>query len=106
MYGLGGTEGARDYNFLCEKGNEKHQVRPGFFVHHRTVSAVKRVASVSDRVSYIVLSGRWCNIILNVHAPSEKSNDSKDSSIQFYMYHVLWTNEMCKVFFTKTNLYT
>jgi len=35
----------------------------------------------SDRTSYIVLRGRWCNIIvLNVHAPSEeKSDDSKDS---------------------------
>jgi len=30
---------------------------------------------------YIVLRGRWCNIIiLNVHAPSEeKSDDAKDS---------------------------
>ena len=30
---------------------------------------------------YIVLRGRWCNIIvLNVHAPSEdESDDSKDS---------------------------
>ena len=52
----------------------------GFFVHHRIVSAVT-VEFVSDRVSYIVLRGRWCNIIvLNVHAPSEdKSDDSKDS---------------------------
>ena len=51
------------------------------FVHHRIVSAVKRVEFVSDRLSYIVLRGRWCNIIfLNVHAPSEeKSDDSKDS---------------------------
>ena len=32
-------------------------------------------------MSYIVLRGRWCNIIvLNVHAPSEeKSDGSKDS---------------------------
>jgi len=30
-------------------------------------------------VSYIVLRGRWCNIVLNVHAPSqEESDDSKD----------------------------
>jgi hypothetical protein len=35
---------------------------------------------VSDKVSYIVLRGRWCNtIFLNVHAPSDdKSDDSKD----------------------------
>ena len=41
----------------------------------------KRVEFVSDRVSYIVLRGRWCNIIfLNVRATSEeKSDDSKDS---------------------------
>jgi hypothetical protein len=45
------------------------------------VSAVKRVQFVSDRVSYIVLRRRWCNIIvLNVHATSEdNSDDSKDS---------------------------
>ena len=43
-----------------------------FFVHQRTASSVKRGEFVSDRMSYIVLRGRWCNIIvLNVHAPSE-----------------------------------
>jgi len=43
------------------------------------LSAVKTEDFVSDRMSYIVLRGRWCNIIvLNVHAPSkEKSDDSK-----------------------------
>ena len=50
------------------------------FVRHRIVLAVKRLEFVSDRMSYIVLRGRWCNIIvLNVHASSEeKSDDSKD----------------------------
>jgi len=52
-----------------------------FFLHRRIVSAVKRVEFVSDRSSYIVLRGRWHNIIVvNVHAPSEeKSDESKDS---------------------------
>ena len=50
-----------------------------FFVQHTIVSAVKRVEFVSDGLSYIVLRGRWCNIIvLNLHATSEeKSNDPK-----------------------------
>ena len=56
----------------------------GHFVHNRIVSAVERVQFVSDRMSYIVPRGRWCNIIvLNVHAPcEEKSNDSKDSFLR------------------------
>jgi hypothetical protein len=44
------------------------------------MSAVKRVEFVSDRMSYTILRGRWCDIIvLNVHAPTEdKSDDVKD----------------------------
>ena len=46
-----------------------------FFVHQRIASAVKRVEFVSDRVSYIVLRGRWSNIIvLNVRATSEEKS--------------------------------
>jgi len=53
----------------------------GYFVHHRIVSAVKRVGFVSDRMSYIVLRGCWfISIVMRVHPPSEeKSDDSKDS---------------------------
>jgi hypothetical protein len=50
-------------------------------VHKRIISAVKRVESVSDRMSYITLRGRWCHIIgLNVHVPTEdKADDVKGS---------------------------
>jgi hypothetical protein len=35
-----------------------------------------RLEFVSDRMSYMILRGRWCNIIvLNVHAPTEDKID-------------------------------
>jgi hypothetical protein len=40
-----------------------------FIVHNRIISAVKSVEFLSDRMSYTVLRGRWCDIIvLKVHA--------------------------------------
>jgi hypothetical protein len=49
-------------------------------VHKRIISAVRKVDFVSDRMSYILLRGHWCNIIVNVHAPCEDTNDDiKDS---------------------------
>jgi hypothetical protein len=56
------------YIFFYGKGNQNHELGTGYFVHKRTVSAVKRVEFVSDRMSYIKLRGCWCDIIvLNVH---------------------------------------
>ena len=80
---LSGTRGyctSRRLYFILWKRKQK-SIGNRYFVHHRIVSAVKRVECVSGRVSYIVLRGRCYNIIvLNVHAPSEeKSDDSKDS---------------------------
>ncbi|PNF20264.1 hypothetical protein B7P43_G15395 [Cryptotermes secundus] len=76
----GGIAPAGDHTFLYGKGHENHELDTGFFVHKRIVSAVKRVEFVSDRISYIKLKGRWCDIIvMNVHAPTEeKIDDIKD----------------------------
>jgi hypothetical protein len=75
------------------------KIRGYIFFVHRTVSEVKRVKFVSDRMPYTVQRGRWFNIIvLNIHATNEKkSNVTKDSSceevqvqVQVYVskYHV------------------
>jgi hypothetical protein len=45
----GGTERAEDYTFFYGTG---------FFAHKRIISAVRRVEFVSDRMSYIIPSGR------------------------------------------------
>jgi hypothetical protein len=52
-----------------------------FFVHKRIISVVKRVQFTGDKMSYIIVRGLWCHIIvLNGHAPIEdKTNDVKDS---------------------------
>jgi hypothetical protein len=48
------------------------------------ISAVMRVEFVGDRMSYIILRGCRCHIIvLNVHAPTEdKTDEVKDSFYQ------------------------
>jgi len=49
----------------------------GLIIHHRIVSAVKRVHFVSVMMSNIVLRGRWCVniIVLKVQLPSEEESD-------------------------------
>jgi hypothetical protein len=66
-----------------------------FFIRHRIISTVD---FISERMSYKVLRGCWCNsIVFNVHAPvEENSEDSKGSVYEklkqvfnyFSKYHI------------------
>jgi hypothetical protein len=53
--------------FLDGNGNANHLLGTGFLIR----SAVKKAEFVSDRVSYIILRGCWCDIVLIVHTPAE-----------------------------------
>jgi hypothetical protein len=59
------TQPAGKYTFFYGKGNEKHELGTGYFLHKRFVSAVKDVECINDRMSYVVLRGRWCDIIFS-----------------------------------------
>jgi hypothetical protein len=81
MSEAGCNEPPGEYTFYYGKGDENHELGTDVFVHKRIISAVKRVEFVSDRMSYIILRGRWCHsIVLNFHATTEvKTDDVKDS---------------------------
>jgi hypothetical protein len=76
---LGGTKGAqyeqRIIIFFYGKRNANYHLGTGI-LYTTHYYQQKRVVFVSDRVSYIVLRGRWCNIIVqNVHGTSEEKSD-------------------------------
>jgi hypothetical protein len=75
-----GTESAREYILFLWKVNEKHELGTGLLVHNKILLAVKRVEFFYDRISYIILRGRWFHIIfLNVHASADdKIDEVKD----------------------------
>jgi hypothetical protein len=58
-------------------------------VHKTIISAVKRVEFVTDRMSYIILRGRWCHIVLNIHAPTEDKTEDKTDDVKDSFYQEL-----------------
>jgi hypothetical protein len=80
--GGGALKGQRIIRFSVEKRMKSISYGQMFFVQKGIISEVRRVEFVSDRMSYVILRGCWCNIIVvrNVHATCEdKSDDVKDS---------------------------
>jgi hypothetical protein len=70
-----GTVRAGDFIFFYGRGNEKFSWGMIFGTTQKR-SAVKRGVFVNGRMSYIVLRGRRCNIIvLNEHSPTEEKID-------------------------------
>ena len=63
-----GHSKTRGLYFFLWKGKRNSSIGNRAFVHHRILSAVKIVESVSDRMSYIVLRGCWCNTIFFEYA--------------------------------------
>jgi hypothetical protein len=72
----GGTKLAGEFRFFYGNGNENQELGTGFSVHKEITSAVNTVETVSDRMSYTILGGRWCKIIvLNGHSMSDGVSD-------------------------------
>lgn len=69
-----------------KRGAEQEQ---DCFVCKRMISAVKTVKVLSNRMSYKVLRGCWCGIILNVHAVTEDKSDEPKFSFCEELYQVL-----------------
>jgi hypothetical protein len=78
-----GIKQADKYIFLFGQGNENNELGTGGVVQERIISAVKRVEFHRDKMLYIMLRGRWSNIIvLCVHA--SVSNNSDGMMASFY----------------------
>jgi hypothetical protein len=93
----GGYQPADDYTFFHGNRDADHHLGTVFLYIWESHQQLKRVEFIGDRMLYIKLRGCWCDIILNVYAPTEdKTENMKDSFYkelqcvfdQFLKYHV------------------
>jgi hypothetical protein len=78
-------------SFFHGEGNDGYQLGIGFFVRKRIISAIRGEEFSNGRLSYVIVRGFLCNIIImNVHSPCEdKSDDVADSFCEElgYVFH-------------------
>jgi hypothetical protein len=65
-----GSQPTDDYTFFYGSGNANYHLGTGVFIYNGIISTLTWVKFISHKV-YITLRGRWCDIVLNVHAPTE-----------------------------------
>jgi hypothetical protein len=76
---------SRTHLFLW-KGEWESWIGTGSFIHKRIISVVKMTEFVSERMSYIILRGHWCDIIvLNAYVPIDEFHIAGPS---------LWTRQL------------
>jgi hypothetical protein len=70
-------------HILYYGGADKHSLGTGFVINKKLVPAICDVQFVNDRLSFLVMRGKWYKyIFINVHCPTEeKEDDIKD---EFY----------------------
>jgi hypothetical protein len=67
---MGCTEPASKYISFYGKWNENHELDMGFVCIRESYQQLREFF-VSGRMLYIMLTGRWCHIIVqDVHAPT------------------------------------
>jgi hypothetical protein len=94
---MGGSQPVASFKFLYGNWNANHHLGPGFFVHQGITRAVKGLEFISDKMPYITLRGRWCDIVvLNVNTPTEDNKtDIKENLHQEYI--VYYSNSLCNI---------
>jgi len=76
------SQPADGFTYFYVNGNVNHHVQTGYFVNKETTSVVKSVEFVTDKMSFIILRGHWCGIIVpNVQAPNKDKSDDKEDRI-------------------------